>query len=407
VYAFDGTGSSANVEVKNLIIQNLYVHSSVSDATSSSDTSTGLFYANPFGTGWSIHDTTDKDMGTCFQLQGFVAASTISIYNNYCYNMDWGVGLAGSGTRTALIHDNHFGSTSNWDTTVGAFHHDGLHFYMTTSGASIATEVYNNTFDGNWGNNATAFVYQEFSFPNNFDFFNNVLNGAASTAMLRMHTASSEGGEWSNNTFICANVNGSQGASPTISGLTGTVNFRNNAFVNCNQFLHLSTGGGPATPTGVWDYDVYMTANGGGSYAGPWGDGSSSYSTIAAFKTGCSCDSHSAYFASNTLNSNGSPTSSFPGIAAGSNPGVNLTSIATGNLAALASSTTNGGQQAAVARPASGAWDVGAFVYSAGGGPAAPTQLNIILLGALQKPDSTNKCVLTIEATSMKDVKIE
>jgi hypothetical protein len=378
VYAFDGTANSANVEVRNLIIENLYVHSSVSDATSSSDVETGVFYGYPLGTGWSIHDSTEKDMGTCFQLQGFTTGATISIYNNYCYNMDWGVGLAGSGTRTVLIHDNHFGSTTNWDTSVDAFHHDGLHLYMATSATSIATEVYNNTFDGNWGTCcSTAFVYQEFSIPNQFDLFNNVFNQTASSGAWPMVVASSENGEWSNNTFMCGSASNTQGTSPTITGLTGTVSIRNNAFKGCNTFISLYTGGGgPGAPVGVVDYNVYMAEGSGGN--SPWRNGSGSYSTLSAFQSSCRCDAHSAYFSSNTLNSNGSPTSSFPGLSTGSNPGVNLTSIATGNLAALASGTSNGGQQATTARPSSGAWDVGALASGAvANQPAPPTGLAV------------------------------
>jgi Glycosyl hydrolases family 18 len=365
VYAFSGTSNTANIEVKNLLIQNLYVHSSLSDATSSSDVETGLFYGYPLGTGWSVHDNTLKDMGTCFQLQGFTPGATISIYKNYCYNMDWGVGLAGSGTRTVLIHDNHFGSTTNWDTTIDAFHHDGLHFYMPTSATSIATEVYNNTFDGNWGSCcSTAFVYQEFSIPNQFDMFNNVFNQTASSGAWPMVVASSQNGEWDNNTFMCGAGSNTKGSSQTIVGLSGTLNFRNNVFKGCTTFLGLYTGGAPATVSGVTDYAVYMAPSSGGN--SPWTDGSGTYSTLAAFRSACGCDSHSANFTANTLNANGSPTSSFPGIAAGSNPGVNLTSIATGNLAALASGATNGGQQSAIARPSGGSWDVGAFVYGSG-----------------------------------------
>ena len=65
------------------------------------------------------------------------------------------------------------------------------------------------------------------------------------------------------------------------------------------------------------------------------------------------------------FNSNGSPQSGAPVIGAGAN----LTNLATGNLATLASDTTLGGTRAAVARPPTGAWDIGAFAYK----PASPT----------------------------------
>lgn len=61
--------------------------------------------------------------------------------------------------------------------------------------------------------------------------------------------------------------------------------------------------------------------------------------------------------------------------------GTNLMSLASGNSATLALDTAYGGPRTAIARPASGAWDVGAYQYSssgASGPPSPPTNVKIV-----------------------------
>lgn len=60
--------------------------------------------------------------------------------------------------------------------------------------------------------------------------------------------------------------------------------------------------------------------------------------------------------------------------------GANLESLATGALASLAQDTGYAGERTTVARPTSGAWDVGAYQFVAGTGtaPTPPTNLEIV-----------------------------
>ena len=82
--------------------------------------------------------------------------------------------------------------------------------------------------------------------------------------------------------------------------------------------------------------------------------GSSYYSSLASWQAACSCDANT--LTSNPLvNSNGTLQAGSPAIGAG----VNLTSLGITGL----NSDANG-----VARPTSGAWDIGAYQYAAAPG---------------------------------------
>jgi len=73
-----------------------------------------------------------------------------------------------------------------------------------------------------------------------------------------------------------------------------------------------------------------------------------------------------------------SPQSSSSGSVGG---GANLMSLASGNLATLALDSTYGGMRTASSRPASGAWDVGAYQFSSSGTsgvPSPPTNVKVV-----------------------------
>lgn len=86
--------------------------------------------------------------------------------------------------------------------------------------------------------------------------------------------------------------------------------------------------------------------------------------TFATWQAVSGEGTHSQSVASANLSSSGAPLSGSPAIAAGTN----LTSLATGNLAPLAFDTSAGHSRVPSARPSTGAWDIGAFLF-AGGSP--------------------------------------
>lgn len=382
-----GMYALGDIEVRNWMIGPLYQHTSLTDTTSNADTGTvGFFLYTGPSANISIHDNVMHDLGVGVLIYGTPSNNpTISVYNNYIYNMDWGIGPAASGTasRTLLIHDNHFGSTVNWDTTSDTFHHDGIHFYDASGVSPSTTAVYNNLVDGDWGNCcSTAFIYVEYHPLNNFLMFNNVVNQHSGNVYPLLWIGNTGGnpgittGDIVNNTFQCG---GGPSTNTQAFFLYGTnysnLAIENNAFQGCRTFINFVDA---TSVMGTLDYNVYMVEGAGGNNS--WGYSGFGTNTFSSWKSTSGSDTHSIYSTSDALNSDGSPTSSFPGLNTGPNPGINLTGIATANLAPLTSDTSNGNSRTPTPRPASGSWTIGAYELDPPGGqPTPPTGLAAVV----------------------------
>ena len=360
--AFYGCNLCHDIEVRNLIVRNLYVHSGISDSTSSADTGTFIFQCGAGNNGCasgtiSIHDSTVHDTGNAISIEK-VSSTNVNVYNIDFYHNNWAMENSGSGTRTLNFHDNHIHDTSNWDTTADAFHHNGLHNYMTTASDSVAINFYNNLSDGNWGSCCTTdtSLFVELSLPDNINVFNNVCiqyNGNVAPCWGYYATT----GVFANNTAIGATVTGNVKAIE-VGGTN--ITFENNTVENYGQFIVVDGG----TTFTVFDYDIWGPDNYDGN--DPWAYGPTGAGSFPAWQSACSCDSHGGQIASLGVNSSGIPQSGSALIG----KGAQLTSIVgqlTGivGMIALDSGTSAGDTNTPVARPASGAWDVGAFQYSA------------------------------------------
>jgi hypothetical protein len=109
---------------------------------------------------------------------------------------------------------------------------------------------------------------------------------------------------------------------------------------------------GSAVTFGTLDYNAYGNANSGTQW---YVNGTGDIATLAAWKTASGEGPHSTYTASGvSLNSDYTPQAASPAVGAGAN----LTSLCSGNLTALCSDLKG------VARPATGAWDAGAYQYA-------------------------------------------
>lgn len=228
----------------------------------------------------SFHDNTVHDVGWAVLVgTNDTGSVSLDVYNNYFYNYDHGVV---PGDPTTNIHDNHFGSTNSWDTLNNLYHHDGIHCYgsqdLTTPCANTLA-IYNNLYDGNWGNNNSAHNLFQFKQPNVLQYYNNIhiqQDGVYINDGFDILTMSQ--GWIVNNTYICdGTVSNQAGLSLGGSGIT----LENNAFYGCNTFY----GNGSATSalTAV-DYNAYMSQGSGGNPA--WWDTSPSNGTNAPPQTG-------------------------------------------------------------------------------------------------------------------------
>ncbi len=172
--AFYGSGCT-NCEFKNLTITNMYVMTA--PATSAQGFGNGI---RSNGVGVSVHDCYFDQMFVGVNLPYANGDSGYNIYNNTLDHVNWGIYISGNSTATlsgALIHNNHVLNMNNWDNfPSNPYHHDGICVVQNNAGADISgTQIYNNLFDGNQGDSATAWIFWNTGIHTIY-VFNNVMS---------------------------------------------------------------------------------------------------------------------------------------------------------------------------------------------------------------------------------------
>ena len=360
-------GTATNITVQNLICQNIYVHSSMSDdgggATYGFDLSniSNLVIRNN-----TIHDT---KWATRLSFGGGTTYVGATFSGNTIYNIDHCLFQSDSSTganvtvTNTLVYANVCHDFANWDNTSNSNHHDGFHFSSNSGSHFNGVYLYSNDIYGDIGINNTAGV---FSYPDantftNYYVFNNVIvngstnhcwnNGAISLYEI------SPGPEYIyNNTFV-SNASSCRDNGIDYSGNAASLVAENNIFQNYSGSSHAITAG---TTLGVIDYNIYYLAQN-------WSWHGTGLSNFATWKADCACDPHSI-----TTNALLTGLYTLGAGSSASGAGVNLNGVCNGQpnpgLGALCS------DKSGVARLQSGAWDIGA--YTAGGNsPDAPSGL--------------------------------
>lgn len=286
--AFYGCNGCHDIEIRNLIVRNLYVHSSTSDGTGSADTGDFTFQCAYGNSGCasgtiSIHDSTIHDNGNAISLQR-TSSVTFNVYNIDFYHNNWAMENSGNGTRTLNFYNNHIHDAANWDTSNDAFHHNGLHSYMNVNSDSLGINLYNNLSDGNWGTCCTTAtqLYVEVDYPNNFNVYNNVaIQYPGNLAPVWEYAATN--GVFTNNTAIGSITSGNVAAIQVYA--TG-VDFEYNSVTGYGQYIYVHAG---STFT-AFDYNQWGTTGGNGN--SPWQWMSTGANTLSAWQAACSCDAH-------------------------------------------------------------------------------------------------------------------
>jgi hypothetical protein len=358
-----------DIEIRNLIIRNLYIHSSTTDTTPGADTGNFVFQC-PGGSAkacaggvLSIHDCTLHDDSNAVSFEKTSSTVTLNIYNNDFYRDNWAIEMSGSGPRIVNFYSNHIHDAANWDTTNDFYHHNGMHIYMTNASDSLGINIYNNLSDGNWGSCCTTATqlftdyYSGYTMPNNLNVYNNVsiqYPGNLAPAWDYAPTT----GVFANNTAIGVATTPSNTTPIQLAG-TG-ITFENNTIQGYGQYVVVQSG----TTFANLNYDIYGPIGKSGNT--PWSWDSKGESTFAAWQSASSGDANGRTSSSLSINSIGQPQSGSVLI----NNGANLSSICGGQpnpgLGALCSDLNNN------VRPSSGAWTAGAY-NSTSTGPAAPT----------------------------------
>jgi|HubBroStandDraft_1064217.scaffolds.fasta_scaffold01121_4 hypothetical protein len=363
-----------------------------------------------FSPGIKFHDSIAAHGGWLVDLQG----AAVQIYNNQIYDFDHGIAMTpvdandgqtpGVGTPGPFIHDNHIHDMVNWDDSIGRNnnHHDGIHLLLDTTNPSnqdyyTSAYIYNNVFDGDPGV-PNAWIFARASTENEA-VFNNVF-GCTPARHLNITELgdSTEPGSFTrdalvlNNTVTCTGNYTGGGAA---TGWTAAGNVVTSGVQDINNILQgqqfdwaVVILGVTWAPGGI-DYNVYEnnaqdSGNSGAHPFGTVGIGGTTYDTLAAWqgylaKCGCAPvlnnvgqDRHS-YLATNSAINLASNGQLHPGSPAIGN-GLNLSSMCTGNLAALCQ------DKAGNARSATGPWDIGAYTSgSSANQPAAPTGLAAVV----------------------------
>jgi hypothetical protein len=387
-------GGGSNNVIRNLIVRNIYQHTSYDDNTGGSNSFTAIEAPAPY---FTVHDCTIHDVSSAINVNSSgPTASNENFYSNNLWNINWGITNGGYGTLVNTnwsVHDNHFGSTANWDDSNNTYHHDRMFLYADTNdqGSWNGVYIYNNLFDGSSGLNATAMLYFGGGSQQNTYIFNNVFDNTASTSSIddALLTLAGMGPATLflyNNTIIGAGVTIDAGRQGCVV-MEGHVTFVNNVVTGCDQLMYLQNGlkgsGGPYVV--YMDYNTYGAANPNKVFTH---DGSPQYfPTLSAWREFTGQESHSTLnVAGAILSSVGVPLTGSPAI----NAGLNMTGTSPGGgsvtdgcgsglLSALCSDTSLGSTRTPLQRPSSGAWTTGAFVTGgsapASTRPAAPTNL--------------------------------
>lgn len=357
-----------NCEFKNLLVANLYVHTAVGD---SAVDQTSVRCITVTGSNTSVHNNTMHDAGWCLIDSYAQGDADVAFYNNEVYNIDHGYVLSGA-TYTGssgpfLFHDNHIHDFANWDVTSNDYHHDGIHCFSSNSGGNPINGIYiyNNVFDGQLGVGINSDIYIEgstgppcASVTTPIYLFNNVLAISHYSTAGHMGLFSGKDAAYSNT--LISTDNNSNGTCWTTSGAYGGIGVQteeNNIIAGCFILQSYTPG---SWALGGLGHNVYGSpVNTASDF---WCQGQISFANWLA----CVGNPPNTVLMSavGVSTSTGMPTAGSPVLGAGAN----LTSLCTGDLAPLCMDIAGN------SRPASGAWDAGAYQISSSQ-PAPPQDL--------------------------------
>ena len=348
------TYSSSNVEIKNLTIQDIWVKTPYSDVLVGA--TNGILGTNaPHSSILIHHNTIDDGSDLITHITATTGSnSNIQIYNNVLSRTCTGIVIASAGVNSVVdnvqVYGNEMFDGYVWWGPADECHINGMHLFAAQSGTDITNlKVYNNYAHSNMSTgcgvancytHVTAFIFIEGTGGGTITapkIFNNLLVAAsgdgASNGLLYCGLCTNP--EIYNNTIL------GQVADGIVFDATGIV-LRNNIISN---FDHMIYAPGSSTVSASNNNLFNAFVNG-------WTVGGTTYGTFAAWQ-GAGFDASGLSAAPDLNATTFKPNSGSPTI----NAGANLTSL---GITALNS------DKAGVARPSSGAWEIGAYEFLLG-----------------------------------------
>lgn len=367
-----------NCELKNLGVYDLYDHTSASDTVVDATEVSAIYMG---GANVLIHDSRYHDVGWAVAMNASTGSSNDQFYNLEIYRMSHGfaVGAPTGVTISNLFAYNlHLHDLANWGTSgtcspnpCNAYHLAYFHAFSTGTGKIQNLYLHDSLFDGSLPNCCvTGHVFLEGSASGTpwtdatgtAFLWNNIFTSNVDNSNGIVYIGNGSGHKVINNTIIGPNAGGN-GACLVFQTNALLITAENNVMEGCTAAIYGTAG----STYSLIDYNTYANSSGGNP---TWQFGANSATTLSAWQAACSCDSHSQAqlgSALANLTSEGVPSAGFIGARWGNNLGT----LATGNLASLASDTGAGNTHTPMARPASGTcsapgssaicWDTGAY----------------------------------------------
>jgi len=373
-----GSSCGHDLEVRNLLLLNVYMRTVSTDASSGAGNSAGIALVN-CGSNLHVHDLTSTWAHTNILVSANSSVANWELSNNGTAHSTWGIAASMGGNAqigsNVKIYGNDINNGPDWDDPSDLYHRDGIFVYgHSSTGYFDGIYVYNNYVHGNWGTGATitSFVYTETSLHNLY-IFNNVFQLLAnSVSNGQSGTAANVNQFLFNNTVIGYNPPTDTGGA--FNDVGDGVNARASTTIENNVIYEM----GPAI-----DY----RHSGASSLAAI---NNNDYFGIYSGGVGFACDSDCAStwtaWRAKGWDANGSnadpklnPNATLQFGSAAIGLGKNLYSICSGQpnpgLGALCY------DKAGVARPAIGSWDAGAYNFKGASGATIlpPTGLTAIV----------------------------
>jgi hypothetical protein len=374
--------------VQNLIIQNLYVRTSLSDLAATH--SVNCVY-------WHLANYFTVNHITCHDASWAIAGdgNYFTLENSDIYHVDHGVAsgaVVSAGNYS--IHNNHFHDFANWDSSTNTYHHDGIHLWGQNGARITSGAIYNNTFDGDFGVNITAHVFLQDS-VSHVSVYNNVTSTPTTRTINSIwfgaRSTSLPGGSATGNSAYNNSLNAGGHHSGSALFVQNQMSFTalNNIMAGGSSNISIQ-GGGTRSSAGI-NNNIYRNLYADFGDRNTFGYLGGTYIALSAWQSVCHCDGASklitgaqttAFSSTNLTAETGVAGTSAAGVEVATSDAVNLSVVAAEtnhdpelellvtvgegngeNLSDLATEELAGlafGKDGAP-RPAAGPWNVGPF----------------------------------------------
>ena len=152
-----------DVEIRNLTISNIYNKTTQADLANNAGTAISFLY----GSNLSAHDNiiSNASAGIFYTYSITPASSNIQLYRNTISGCNWGIGSGSGGANAVVdnfqIHDNDITMPGTiWDDAPDNNHHNGMYIWAAQPGSKVTNlKIFNNYVHGDAGAHSTAFIY--------------------------------------------------------------------------------------------------------------------------------------------------------------------------------------------------------------------------------------------------------